>query len=60
MYVPRSSVFCVVFCRLLFVPLVGCFLVLNVTFNNIPVISWRSVLLVAETGGPGENHRPAR
>ena len=35
--------------------LVG-FLVLNVTFNNI--ISWRSVLLVKETGVPGENHRP--
>jgi hypothetical protein len=27
-------------------------------FNNISVISWRSVLLVEETGGPGENHRP--
>jgi len=26
----------------------------NVTFNNILVISWRSVLLVEETG---ENHR---
>ena len=25
---------------------------------NITVISWRSVLLVEETGGPGENHRP--
>ena len=25
-------------------------------FNNISVISWRSVLLVEETGGPGENH----
>jgi hypothetical protein len=23
------------------------------TFNNILVISWRSVLLVEETGGPG-------
>ena len=23
------------------------------------VISWRSVLLVEETGVPGENHRPA-
>ena len=23
------------------------------------VTSWRSVLLVEETGGPGENHRPA-
>jgi hypothetical protein len=28
------------------------------TFNNISVISWRSVLLVEETGVPGENHRP--
>jgi len=24
--------------------------------NNISVISWRSVLLVGETGLPGENH----
>jgi len=30
----------------------------NATFNNISVISWRSVLLVEETGGPGKNHRP--
>jgi hypothetical protein len=28
------------------------------TFNNISVISCRSVLLVGETGVPGENHRP--
>jgi len=28
----------------------------NAIFNNISVISWRSVLLVEETG---ENHRPA-
>jgi hypothetical protein len=27
------------------------------TFNNISVISWRSVLLVEKTGVPGENHR---
>jgi hypothetical protein len=33
-------------------------IVFNTTFNNISVISWRSVLLVEETGGPGENHRP--
>jgi len=34
-------------------------MVLNVTFNNISVVSWRSVLLVHETTGvPGENHRP--
>ena len=26
--------------------------------RNISVISWRSVLLVEETGGPRENHRP--
>jgi hypothetical protein len=37
---------------------VGC-MVLNATFNNISVISWWSVLLVEETGAPGENHRPA-
>ena len=30
---------------------------LNVTFNNISVISWRSVLLVGETGVPRENHQ---
>jgi hypothetical protein len=33
-------------------------MVLNATFNNISGISWRSVLLMEETGGPGENHRP--
>ena len=36
--------------------LVGCFMVLNTTFNNISAKSWRSVLLVEETGVPGENH----
>ena len=35
------------------------FMVFNATFNNISVLSWRSVLLVEETGVPGENHRPA-
>ena len=34
-------------------------MVLNATFNNISVISWRSVLLMEETGVPGENHWPA-
>jgi hypothetical protein len=29
-------------------------MVLNATFNNISVISWWSVLLVEETGVPGE------
>jgi hypothetical protein len=33
-------------------------MVFNATFNNISVISWRSVLLLEETGVPGENHRP--
>ena len=33
-------------------------LMFNATFNNISVISWRSVLLVEETGVPGENHQP--
>jgi len=35
------------------------FMVFNATFNNISVISWRSVSLVEETGVPGENRRPA-
>jgi hypothetical protein len=30
-------------------------MVFNATFNNISAISWRSVLLVEETGGLGEN-----
>ena len=34
------------------------FMVLNATFNNISVMSWRSVLLAEETGGLGENQRP--
>jgi hypothetical protein len=35
-----------------------CLMVFNATFNNISVILWPSVLLVEETGGPGEIHRP--
>jgi hypothetical protein len=34
----------------------GWFMVLSAIFNNISVISWRSVLLVEETGVHGENH----
>jgi len=34
--------------------------VLNATFNNISVISWRSYLLLEETGVPEENHEPAQ
>jgi hypothetical protein len=37
---------------------VGWFTVLNATFNNFSVISWRSVLLVEKTGVLGESHRP--
>ena len=33
-------------------------MVFNATFNNISVMSWRSVLLVEETGGHVDNHRP--
>ena len=33
-------------------------MVFKATFNNISIILWRSVLLVEETGVPGENHRP--
>ena len=32
-------------------------MVLNATFNSILAIQWRLVLLVEETGVPGENHR---
>jgi len=32
--------------------------VFNAIFNNILAISWRSVLLVENTGVPGENHWP--
>jgi len=35
-----------------------CLMVFNATFNNISVISWRSVLLVEETGEPGVTYRP--
>ena len=34
-------------------------IVFSATYNNISVISWRSVLLAKETGIPGDNHRPA-
>jgi hypothetical protein len=34
-------------------------MVFNDTFNNVSVMLWRLVLLVEETGEPGENHRPA-
>ena len=34
-------------------------MVFNTTFNNVSVISWRSVLLIEETGVARENHQPA-
>ena len=34
------------------------FMVFNGTFNQISVISWRSVVLLEETVVPGENHIP--
>ena len=34
---------------------IRCFMVFNATFNNISVITWRSVLLVEETGVHGDN-----
>jgi hypothetical protein len=34
------------------------FMVFNATFNNISVLSWRSVLLVEKTRVPGENYLP--
>jgi hypothetical protein len=34
-------------------------MVFNATFNNISAMSWWLVVLVAEAGVPGENHRPA-
>ena len=34
-------------------------MVFNATFKSISVILWRSILLVQESGEPGENHRPA-
>ena len=35
-------------------------MVFNATFNNISVISWRSVLLIKESGVPGEKHLSPR
>ena len=33
-------------------------MVFNTTFKNISIMSWLSVLLVGENGGPGETQRP--
>ena len=37
-------------------PIGGKVVVFNATFNNNSVVSWQSVLLMEETGLPGENH----
>ena len=34
-------------------------MVFNATFSHISIISWRSVLLMEETGVSGEYHQPA-
>ena len=54
----------IIVCKLVFVTTMSsfdfsrglfvCLMVFNATFNDISVISWRSVLLVEETGVPGE------
>jgi hypothetical protein len=57
----RLIVFCVCVCMFsyaVFCVLLYCLIVFNTTFNNISVISWRAVLLMEETEGRGENHRP--
>jgi hypothetical protein len=38
------------------IPLANIQMVFSATFNNISAISWRSVLLVDETRGPGNSH----
>ena len=52
------SKYSVVFFLSLLIPMMFVVVVFNSSFNNISVISWQSVLLVEETGVPGENHRP--
>ena len=50
---------CFVFCRIQKFFCLVRLMMFNATFNNISVISWRSVLLVRETWVLGENHRHA-
>ena len=47
------------YANLMFVCFFVCLMVFNATFNNISVISLRTVVLVEEAGGPRENDRPA-
>ena len=63
---PLSFVHCILSLdlQLLITPLISSIfprfviLVFNATFSNISAMSWRPVLVVEETGVPGENHRP--
>ena len=58
----RVLMVCLYFIRFLLSPppigWVYWFMVFNATCNDISIISWLSVLLVEETGEPGENHQP--
>jgi predicted component of type VI protein secretion system len=38
--------------------LIDLFIAFTATFSNISAISWRTVLVVEETGVPEDNHRP--
>ena len=62
MYCMQICFLCIAYQAILLITLkrggLVCLMVFNTNFNYISVISWRSVLLVEETGGPGENHRP--
>ena len=49
---------CIWWCRNVIISILICLMVFNATFNNFSAISCRSVLLVEETGVPGENHWP--
>jgi hypothetical protein len=62
MFLKPYGVHNIFFCQMFwFVCLFVCLfvfpIVFNATFNNVSVISWRSVLLVEESGEPGENHK---
>jgi hypothetical protein len=48
--------FCDWFFMIFLMFLINFFFSRNATFNNNSVISWWSLLLMEETGGPGENH----
>ena len=68
MHYQEEGFSCFLFCFVIFVcfllflfvdVLFACLMVFDVTFNNISVITWRSVLLVEETEVPGKNPGPA-